>query len=126
MPPRRLALHVLVVVTAWAAVSACGGPTNKESTKAAAAAPPALQQAPAQHQTRDEAGMHDVVCGCSLEEVGHCGEYVEMDGKFVELELPDDELGPMPFCGKDGLSAKVEGEMHGGKFVAKAFELEKK
>jgi hypothetical protein len=71
-------------------------------------------------------GQHAVKCGCALPEVGHCGEYVEVDGKFVELELPASvDLGKMPFCGKEGLRAEVEGELRGGKVVSTKFALVK-
>lgn len=68
-----------------------------------------------------DAPVHALACGCALEEVGHCGEFVEVDGAFVPLELPVD-LGSMPFCKKDGLKGRVEGAMKDGTFVATAFE----
>jgi hypothetical protein len=72
-----------------------------------------------------EGQVHTLRCGCAVEEVGQCGNYIEIEGQFVELVLPEEktaELGEMPFCGKDDLMASVEGEMVDGKFVATTFE----
>jgi hypothetical protein len=66
---------------------------------------------------------HDVRCGCALSEVGHCGNYIEVEGQFVELVLPEEkDLGDTPFCGKEELVAQAEGELVDGKFVATTFE----
>lgn len=69
--------------------------------------------------------VHGLRCGCAVEGVGQCGNYIEVDGEFVELVLPaekTEELGEMPFCGKTDLVATVEGEIVDGKFVATEFE----
>jgi hypothetical protein len=69
--------------------------------------------------------VHGLRCGCAVEGVGQCGNYIEVDGEFVELVLPAEtaeELGEMPFCGKTDLVANVEGEIVDGKFVATEFE----
>ena len=63
------------------------------------------------------ADVHRVECGCALEEVGHCGNYIEVDGAFVPVG-GDLGLGKMEWCGQTGLHAKVQGEMVGGEFVA--------
>jgi len=69
------------------------------------------------------AGTHDVRCGCALAEVGHCGNYIEHEGEFVELVLPEaNDLGKTPFCGGTDLVARVEGGLVDGKFVATSFE----
>jgi len=68
-------------------------------------------------------GAHSVRCGCSLEDVGTCGNYVEFEGAYVELEFPEDlDPGEMAFCGQDDLMAKVEGGVSDGKFVVTSFE----
>ncbi len=66
--------------------------------------------------------IHGVKCGCAIEGIGKCGEYVEIAGKFIPIE-GDLGLGSMPFCHKEGLKAKVEGEMKNGKFHFKTFHL---
>ncbi|MFH0945089.1 MAG: hypothetical protein V2A76_07815 [Planctomycetota bacterium] len=65
--------------------------------------------------------VHDLACGCALEEVGKCGNYINIDGHFVEL-VGDTGLGVMAFCKQDGLKGEVAGEMKEGKFVATSFE----
>lgn len=66
--------------------------------------------------------VHPVKCGCAIPEVGKCGEFLELDGKFYPIE-GDLGLGPMPFCHKEGLKAQVEGELKEGKFYFKKFHL---
>ena len=68
------------------------------------------------------AHVHDLICGCALPAVGHCGEYIKVGGEFVEL-VGDLELGKMPFCGKQGLQGEIAGELKDGKFFATSFEL---
>ena len=72
--------------------------------------------------TDDSDDVYDVVCGCTLEAVGHCGEYARVDGEFVEI-TGDLGLGSMPFCGQDGLRAEIEGEVQDGEFQATSLEL---
>jgi hypothetical protein len=68
--------------------------------------------------------VHTVACGCALDAIGHCGEYIEVDGEFVELELPASaKLGSMPFCGKSDVKVKVKGLMEDGRYVAEAIAL---
>lgn len=67
--------------------------------------------------------VHALKCGCAIESVGHCGEYIEVEGQWVALKAPID-LGSMPFCHKDGLRARVEGRVENGVFVATAFAYE--
>lgn len=69
----------------------------------------------------DHTHTHNVKCGCVIEDVGACGNYVEIDGKYVPL-VGDLGLGDMEFCKKTGLEADVEGEMKDGKFVATSFK----
>ncbi len=66
--------------------------------------------------------IHGVKCGCAIEGIGKCGEYVEIGGEYVPIE-GDLGLGLMPFCHKDGLKAKVEGDVRDGKFHFKTFHL---
>lgn len=65
---------------------------------------------------------HDAMCGCSIEGIGDCGNYIEVEGEFVPLVYPG--LGGMEFCAKKQQGAKIEvaGEMKDGKFVASAYQ----
>jgi hypothetical protein len=65
--------------------------------------------------------VHDLACGCALEDVGLCGNYIQIEGRFVEL-VGTTGLGSMPFCGKEGLKGEVTGELRDGKFEATSFK----
>lgn len=75
--------------------------------------------------------IHDqtlpVVCGCAIEEVHKCGEWVTIDGKNVQFanKILDADGKPMsmPFCQKTGLTAKLEGDVVDGKFVHDSIEI---
>lgn len=67
-------------------------------------------------------GEHLVCCGCAIDGVGKCGNFVHVDGHYVPL-AGDLGLGKMAFCGKGEKVAKVEGAMADGKFVATSFAL---
>jgi hypothetical protein len=66
--------------------------------------------------------VHGVKCGCAIDGIGKCGEYVDIDGKYLPID-GDLGLGSMPFCHKEGLKAKVEGDVKEGKFHFKTFHL---
>lgn len=80
---------------------------------------PAKQQAPVQKPAPvAEAVVHDVMCGCSIDGVGRCGNYILIDGKYVPMIHPT--LGKMEWCSRKEKGAKVEtvGAMKDGKFIA--------
>ncbi len=83
---------------------------------------PATETTGAPSAPVSSSSVHDVVCGCVIEDVGVCGEYADVDGKFMEL-TGDLGLGSMPFCGKEGLRAKMAGEVKDGKYAVTSFEL---
>jgi hypothetical protein len=66
--------------------------------------------------------VHRAICGHVLPEVGHCGNYVDIDGQWVEVLWP--ELGVMEWCrqGKQGAEVEITGAMKDGKFVATALK----
>ena len=68
------------------------------------------------------AAVHDAKCGCVIEDIGTCGNYVEIDGKYVVLEHP--LLGTMEFCAdkENGAKIKIAGAMTDGKYVATTYE----
>lgn len=72
-----------------------------------------------------EPHVHDVICGCALDHVGHCSEWIHVDDEYLSLQLPEGmDLGPMPFCGQEGLQAAVSGEVVGDTYVATSFEMQ--
>lgn len=124
MPGMRTSLAVRLAAALLPAffLAACGGeteptkaPVPQETPGAGAATPPAMIEAIATPE------VHHAVCGHTLDEVGHCGNYVELGGKHVELIWA--ELGKMEFCKDKAKGAEIEiaGEMKDGKFVATSY-----
>lgn len=75
--------------------------------------------------TAQEVAVFDAKCGCSIDGVGHCGNYILIEGKYVPLIHPS--LGKMEFCQhKDaGVKIEVAGSMKDGKYVADQWKLAK-
>lgn len=67
------------------------------------------------------AEVHDAICGHVLPEVKHCGNYVKLDDKWVEILWP--AFGKMEWCkdGEKGARIEITGEMKDGKFVAGSY-----
>jgi hypothetical protein len=66
-----------------------------------------------------ELAIRNVSCGCVLEDVGHCGNYIQIDSQFVEIANSEElGLGGMEWCGKSGVRVESGGEIKDGKFVA--------
>ena len=104
-----LAVPVVAILLAG-----CGGPSESTSGAANEGQPvPAIMALQA-------ALEYDVECGCTIEAIGHCGNYLKLDDKFLEITGVD--LGPMEFCEKEGLKAKIAGEVVDDKFAATSFE----
>ena len=63
------------------------------------------------------ASTHEVRCGCKIEGIGKCGNYVDVDGAWVEISNPDEhELGHMEWCGAQSkVEATVAGTVMDGK-----------
>lgn len=110
----RPLLRVLPVLLL--AVTACGGDSGGESHAPAAVEPPAGEVAAV-------SGLHTVRCGCAIEEVRHCGNYVFVEGEPLEL-TGDIGLGKMEFCGQGDQQAQIEGMVADGVVVAKSYELQ--
>ena len=101
---RGLAILCLLLVP-----GACGG----EPASVAASAP--ADGTPVR-------GVHDVRCGCVIEGVGHCGNYVDVGGHWLEI-TGEVGLGEMEFCGEDGVRATVEGTIGRGAFAATSLDV---
>lgn len=67
-----------------------------------------------------QAAVHGLRCGCAIESVGKCGNFIEVEGQYLPLKAPID-LGPMAFCEQDGLKARADGRVENGAFVATTF-----
>ena len=67
-------------------------------------------------------GEYTVRCGCAIDEVGKCGNFVEVAGNNMML-TGDIGLGPMEFCKQPDQMAHVHGTVTDGKVVATEFAL---
>jgi len=64
-------------------------------------------------------GTRTVQCGCSIEGIGKCGNYVEIDDQFVLIENSKAlGLGTMEWCADGPAQAECTGAIKDGKFVA--------
>jgi len=103
-------------------VASCTADTRDNTTKPANnQAAPAKADVPA---VVDAAvTILDAKCGCSIEGVGHCGNFVMIEGKYVPLVHAS--LGKMEFCKQKAAGAKIEvkGAMKDGKYIAEQWQL---
>lgn len=95
------------------AIAAC---SHEPAPAPAPGAPPASTAAA-------RTGVFDVKCGCSIEGIGRCGNYILIDGEYVPMVHPT--LGKMEFCAQKERGARVEaaGSMQDGKFVATSWRI---
>ena len=95
---------------------ACGSSTDTDP----ASTP---NETPAETPAALADGVYRVECGCILDAANHeCGNWIEVDGTFHEIAGVD-SLGVMEWCHDEGNTAKAEGSVLDGKFVATAFEV---
>ncbi len=107
-------LRLLSLAVLCLALAACAGDSASTSTTDSAASIDATVVALDTYTTK---------CGCKIDEVGHCGNYIEIGGEFVEISNGKAHgLGPMEWCGQDHGSCEASGTIEDGKFVAKTFE----
>ena len=85
--------------------------------------PPANQAEEPDATPAATAAVHHAMCGCSVEGVDKCGNYIEIEGEYVHLENPS--LGEMEFCAHkgEGVDVEVVGAMDGDKFVAESWKI---
>jgi len=122
-------MRFFAVVLIALAMAACGGSGKQETAR--------NDQAEATHESHDQAatsgeaagemagvtmvaaGTRTVKCGCAIESIGACGDYIEIDGKYAFVANWEDlGLGPMEWCGQEGVTAESSGELRDGKFYA--------
>ena len=105
-------LSLVTLLTACALPLAC---TAEVEVEVAPGAGTSTEVASAQRYT--------VNCGCRVDSVGHCGNYIEVGGEYLEL-AGDLGLGRMEWCGEPGaLEADVAGEVVEGQFVATSLSV---
>lgn len=73
--------------------------------------------------SKREVKLRDAKCGCSIEGIGKCGNYIMFDGEYVPLL--NATLGKMEFCKqKDaGCKIKVAGAMKDGNYIAEQWKF---
>lgn len=117
-------MRLLLCLLASLFLVACS--SEKQETKSDAAEEPAVAEDAARHT--DQVAMSDMVvelatrnasCGCALKEIGHCGNYVEIDSRYVQIANGKElGLGGMEWCGREGVQVETAGEIKNGMFVA--------
>ncbi|HEB54129.1 MAG TPA: hypothetical protein ENI87_12825 [bacterium] len=115
-----------LVAAALFAFAACSSetPTQGDSPGEPQTSQPASTSQPTlQPKVMGTPAVHDAKCGCSIDGIGHCGNYIRIDGKYVPLLHPT--LGKMQFCQFKDKGAKIEtiGAIKDGKFVAESWKL---
>lgn len=71
-----------------------------------------------------EQSEHTVSCGCKLDSIGQCGNYVDIDGNWMEIANGDTYgLGAMEWCSVPEAKAEVAGAVDDGKFVATVLKV---
>jgi hypothetical protein len=106
----------LFCLLACLCLMACGSETQESKTETAA--DNTDQQVTSQDMVV-ELATRNVSCGCALEEVGHCGNYIEIGTQYVEIANGEElGLGKMEWCQKEGVQAESAGEIKSGQFVA--------
>jgi len=66
-----------------------------------------------------ELATRNVICGCEIETVGKCGNYIEINSAYLEIANGKElGLGNMEWCNESGVQAESSGEIKDGKFVA--------
>lgn len=123
----RFALICTLILSLFVVAGCTSDASSKDEsaakTEAAKTEAATKTEAAQSEASQSEAKVYDVACGCTLEEVGHCGEYAMVDGRHVEIK--DHGLGSMPFCGKSGQKAKIAGEVKGDALHATSIEVVK-
>jgi len=115
MKPLLWLLSILFLV-------ACGSEGQKSNSDAAEATEAAADQMSEQAAVQDmvvELATRNVICGCALDHVDRCGNYVEIETQYIEIANGKElGLGKMEWCNKEGVQVETAGEVKDGKFVA--------
>ena len=71
-----------------------------------------------------EKSNHTVQCGCSIDGIGKCGNYVEIENQFVQIaNSAEADLGAKEWCKHGPTKADVAGEIKDGKLVVSSLEV---
>jgi hypothetical protein len=100
------AMKAILVPLALALLAACS--TNSEPAGNGTSDPNTTANAT---PVAVPAAVREVRCGCRIDGINQCGNYVDVDGKWLEITNPaDHNLGVMEWCKhKDKVEAQVAG-----------------
>ena len=104
-------------------VAACG--SSEETQKPADGAGEGGGAPKAQTVAVDSA-VREVRCGCKIEGIGKCGNYVAVGDEWLEIGNPKDhELGVMEWCSAtEKVEAKTAGERASGGIMLSELEVQ--
>ncbi|MAE28177.1 MAG: hypothetical protein QF724_04445 [Planctomycetota bacterium] len=112
---------LLLVLPLFACTQVAPAPAEQAQSESPA---PTSSSAPAADQAV-AAGAHTVKCGCVIEEVGHCGNYISIDGSFLPIANGKElGLGRMEWCGQGAVSVQAAGSVKGGEFIASTLDTD--
>lgn len=111
---RTVVPYLVVLAVALSSAGCPSSPGPDTSASAPAAHPPEAPTPPAASEgVAVTERVLPVKCGCKLE-AKKCSEWAELDGQWIQL-AGEHGMGSMPFCGKEGLKARISGQVEGGK-----------
>ena len=116
-------MRMTIALLAALLLCACGGSGEKPEptgeSEAAAEATAEAETAVDASPVDVELASRNVSCGCVVEHIGTCGNYIEIDGAYVPIANSDDHgLGEMEWCGQEGVTAEAAGQLVTGEFHA--------
>lgn len=113
-------MKAILCLLACVLLLACGSETRETESGVATQQATGETAGPATIQDMVvELATRNVSCGCAVEQIGHCGNYIEIESRYVEIANGEElGLGSMEWCGKSGVEAESAGEIKNGKFFA--------
>lgn len=118
-------MRVFSIVMLSLLLMSCGGQASDEQSAPVAEPTSEMNNEPTTAESTETAAItvasavRPVACGCAIEGVGKCGNYVMIDGKHVEIANASElGLGAMQWCGTSGVMAQTAGQIVDGRLVA--------
>ena len=123
----------LLCLIACLLVVACSSENkNAETAESAHQTTDAMEQVAGQSKSAledmaVELAVRPVTCGCKVQEIGKCGNYVKIGSHYVEIANSEElGLGEMEWCKLSHVTANVAGEVKDGTFVATTVAVQHK
>lgn len=108
-------MKTLIAALLFAFATAACGVESSSTLTVSGGSTPAATTAP----VAVASGVHEVRCGCKIDGINHCGNYVDVGGTWVEIANPGDyQLGAMEWCAAtEKVEATVAGSVQGDKIT---------